>query len=68
MSKMRATQSFACGHNGGDRMITGGMEFDADDPIVEAFPDYFEEVPDLQASRLARALGPKRRPRGTADA
>lgn len=60
--KVRATESFSAGlPGGGDRMISGGQIFDADDPIVAAFPGLFERlvevIPEPPVKRAPRGRG-----------
>lgn len=57
MSLVRATQTFH--HSAGT--VTGGTEYKATDPVVKAFPGFFEPVADEPAPKKR---GPGR-PRGT---
>lgn len=47
MSQVRAIQSFAGGTKHADRMVTGGEIFDENDPIVKAFPGFFERLVEV---------------------
>lgn len=42
--KMRATQNFAYGTKVGESWVHGGTVLEEDDPVVKAFPDFFEPV------------------------
>lgn len=44
MSLYRATHSFVYGSRTGDQWVHGGTVHDENDPLVKAFPDFFELV------------------------
>ena len=60
--KMRATQNFAHGADRGEQWVWGGAEYDSTDPIVLAFPVFFEPIEE--PPQETPAPPPKRRRNG----